>query len=644
MGMLHSSGDRCARFAQLLQSRLLVGDGAMGTRLQALVGTGQSCLDSLNLDTTFSEIVALVHRSYLEVGADLILTNTYGANAVKLSRYGRQGQARAMNVEGARLARRCVDAWQPDDVSLESVPNPMGGRMVGGSVGPLEIYSVRDEYAEEQIEEIFHEQIRGLVDGGVDLIVLETFQDLGEAATALRVATSYDLPVLLSVGGVHNGRTGTGADVREFAQLASKLGAAMVGANCRGPFDILDTIERLAAVTSLPLFAFPNAGSPEIDRGRVTFNVDSHQFGNYAARLAKAGAALVGGCCGTDPGHIDQVARCLRNLPPASARTVSEVRIFPVPAPSPSAAHPASNKVSEVLSSVPLIVSVELRPGRSAPFEQFLEAGRCLAKQGVHLFDVPDNAGAKVTVDPLWAASRLQTETGIPTVVHLSTSHRNLVATQSYLLGCWQAGIQGVLAVTGDHPNVGDHDKYASRVNDVKSSVNLMGLIHMLNRGRLFNETACLPTNFCVGGGFNPVRGLGAQTKWLAKKIEAGAQFVFTQPVYREEDVDRMLEATADVQIPILVGIMPLVSRRNAEFFAAGRIPGVIIPPEVLAAFESIESPEDGRKLGIEMAQNLMSRIKGRVRGFYMLPPFGKDHHLVVAELLSVLTPPRVPV
>ena len=603
----------------LNQKHILVADGAMGTRLQALVGTSQACIDGLNLDPTFREIVALVHRSYLEVGANVLITNTYGANAVKLGRYARQSQVRAINLEGALIARRCLT--RPD-------------QYVAGSVGPLEIYSLRDDYSDEQLEEAYREQIQALVDGQVDFLLLETFQDLHEAAIALKVATATQVPVALSVGGVQNGRTGTGADVREFALLASRLGAAMVGANCRGPYDILETLHILSAVTALPLFALPNAGSPEIDRGRVAYNVDSLQFGQYALKLAQAGAAMIGGCCGTEPSHIEQVVQAVKGLPAPAPRSVSEVRIFPVESPKPPQ---QTNLIQQIFQSVPLVLSVELRPGRTTPLEDFLESGRHLAALGVHLFDVPDNAGAKVTVDPMISASRLQAETGIPTLVHLSTSHRNLVATQSYLLGCWHAGIQGILAVTGDHPNVGDHDKYASRVNDIKSSVNLMGLIAMLNQGRLFNETPCIPTNFAIGGGFNPVRGLTAQVKWLQRKVEAGAGFIYTQPVYREEDVDRCLEATAHLNVPILFGIMPLVSRRNAEFFAAGRIPGVIIPPEVLERYEGVDDPEEGKKIGLDLCSDLMQRIRSKVRGFYLLPPFGKDHHTVIGQLIANL-------
>jgi len=595
--------------------KVAVGDGAMGTRLQALVGTHQTCIDGLNVDPSFREIVALVHRSYIEAGADLLFTNTYGANVIKLSRHGRDHQVREINLEGALLARRCAE-----------------DKLVGGSVGPLEIYSARDDFSEEQQEEIFCQQMAALVEGGVDFLVLETFQDLAEARLALKAARKYDKPVWLSVGGVQNGRTGTGADVREFAAL----GADRLGANCRGPYDVLETLQILAGMTALPLFARPNAGSPEIDRGRVVYNVDSTQFGLYAKRLVAAGATMVGGCCGTNPSHIAQVAESVRDLPPPPQRRVSEVRIYTPSKPAPLPEAPP-NAIAEVFAKVPLVVSVELRPGRTTPLEEFLASGRYLAQRGVHLFDIPDNAGAKVTVDPVISASRLQAETGIPSLVHLSTSHRNLIATQSYLLGAWQAGIQGVLAVTGDHPNVGDHDKYASRVNDVKSSVNLMGLIGMLNEGRLFNDTPCFRTNFCVGGGFNPVRGLTAQVKWLQRKLEAGAQFIYTQPVYREEDVDRMLEVTADCKVPILVGIMPLVSRRNAEFFASGKIPGVIIPEEILNSYDPHEPARDSQRRGVDMASALMDKIRHKVRGFYLLPPFGRDHHTVVGELIASL-------
>lgn len=601
-----------------LKTRVLVCDGAMGTRLQGLRGAGHECLDALNLDPLYRQLVMAVHKSYVEVGADILLTNTYGANSVKLARHALTTEVREINLEGVKMAR---EAAGPD-------------RFVGGSVGPLEIHHIRQEYEETEVAAIFHEQMEALVEGGVDFLALETFQSLYEAQAALREAVSFGIPVLFEVGGVQNGKTGTGADVSEFALLATRLGASLVGANCRAPYDVLETLQRLAQYTHLPLVAMPNAGSPEIDRGRVVYHVNPEQFQRFGKRLVEAGACIVGGCCGTEPAHIAMLKQAVEGLAPPPVRHPSAVRVVEVERPAVEAVQ-EPNPFAEVFQRVKFVVSVEMRPNREQPLATFLDAGKRLAQDGVHLFDVPDNAGAKVTVDPLVAASHLQRETGIPTMIHLSACNRNLVAVQSYLLGAWHAGIKAVLAVTGDHPNVGDHDKYSSRVNDLKSSVNLMRLIGSLNQGKLFNQAPCCRCNFLIGGGFNPGRGHKAQLKWLEQKVEAGARFIYTQPVYREQEVDQMLEATAHLDLPILVGVLPITSRRNAEFFAAGKIPGIVIPEEILARYEKVDTPEEGQKLAAELTFDLLDRIKGKIRGIYIIPPFGKNRYAMVSDIIA---------
>lgn len=611
-------------FLQAVRERVLVADGAMGTRLQALTGKVDACIDGLNLDPVLQETVRSVHRSYVQAGADLVLTNTYGANALKLTRYGLEKRVRDINVAGARLARESAGE----------------DRFVGGSVGPLEIVGAEEDYTEDDLRSLFREQMSALVDGGVDFLALETFQDLAEATAALKEAVSFGLPVSFAVGGVTRGRTGTGSDPREFVLTAERLGAHLAGANCRGPWDILETLHLLSQVTSLPLVAMPNAGYPEIDRGRVVYNVEPNQFRDYARRFVQEGAAIVGGCCGTDARHVSCMREAVQSLAPPPTRSVSRVRVLPresAPVPTPEAMPP--NAVEEVFRTVPFITSVEMRPSREHPLADYLEAGRRLAREGVHLFDVPDNAGAKVNLDPMVAASQLQAATAIPTIVHLSTSHRNLVATQSYLLGCWQMGIQAILGVTGDHPNVGDHDKYAHRVVDVKSSVNLIRLIKGLNDGYLFNRAVCTRSNFMVGGGFNPGRGLVAQVRWLERKLEAGAQFIYTQPVFRIDEIDAMLEATAHLNVPILVGILPLTSVRNAEFFAAGKIPGIIVPPEILERFQATGTPDEARALGLDLARELACQVRQRprIRGVYIIPPFGKDRYGMVCDILAAV-------
>lgn len=606
-------------FRKALRQRILVTDGALGTRLQALTGNTQACIDGFNLDSAYSEIVSLVHRSYVEAGSDIIFTNTYGANAVKLDRYARKNQVLAINEEGARLARKAA-----------------GDRvMVAGSIGPLEWAGGGDEACEERFVEIFREQILGLVDGGVDLLIFETFQDLVESRAALAAAQELDIPVVFSIGGVTNGRTSLGVEAEELALLAASMGVDAVGVNCRGTFDILESVQRVAQTVSLPLIAMPNAGSPEIDRGRVAYRAEPHFFRDYAQRLIAAGVQIIGGCCGTGPEHIRQMADSARDMPLPGPRSVSDVRVLTRTTIIEQREAPGVTEVERVFQEVPFIVSVEMRANRTGDFKSFLDAGRRLARRGVHLFDVPDNAGAKVTIDPMVSAFRLQEETRIPTIMHLSAASRNLISVQSYLLGCWETGVRSILAVTGDHPNVGDHDKYATRVNDIKSSVNLLKLMGGLNEGRLFNGSACQRTGFFCGAGFNPMRKMAPQLKWLEKKVEAGAKFLYTQPLYSTEDVDLMMKELESFGLPVLVGILPLSSRRNAEFFAAGKIPGVIIPDEVLREYQAIETDQAGIELGVRLASEFLRNISGRVAGCYLIPPFTKDKYQRIEEILQ---------
>lgn len=607
-----------ADFRKALKERVLVTDGALGTRLQALTGNRQACIDGFNLDSSYSEIVGLVHRAYIEAGADIIFTNTYGANAIKLDRYARKNQVLAINEAGAGLARK---------VAGDSV-------FVAGSVGPLERAGGSEAGTEEQLTEVFQEQLQGLVNGGVDLFIFETFQDLVESRAALTAAQAFDLPVIFSIGGVTNGRTSLGVTAEELVVTAAGLGVDVVGVNCRGAFDILESIERIAQTTSLPLIAMPNAGSPEIDRGRVEYRAEPHFFRDYAKRLFEAGVAIVGGCCGTGPEHVMHVAEVAAQTPLPKPRIVSDVRVIS----HSTVIEPLQrqvSKVEQVFKEVPFIISVEMRASRTGSFAEFLDAGRSLARKGVHLFDVPDNAGAKVTMDAMVSAFRLQNETCIPTIMHLSASHRNLIATQSYLLGCAESGIQSILAVTGDHPNVGDHDKYASRVNDIKSSVNLIKLINSLNQGKLFNGSPCARTSFFSGAGFNPMRKMTPQLKWLEKKVEAGAKFIYTQPLYDPEDVERLNEALKPFGLPVLVGILPLSSRRNAEFFAAGKIPGVIIPDHILERYRKVETSEEGMQLGVDLAVEFLNGCRGSIDGCYLIPPFTADKYSRVEQILE---------
>lgn len=605
-----------------IQHRIVLFDGATGTRLHQMTEHFDACVDGFNIDEHHRETVREVHRSYVDAGADVIQTNTFGGNRLKLSRFGFANRLKSINEAGVRLAK---------DVAGADV-------LVGGSVGPLEVASSNEDPDPNKMTEIFHEQVEALVDSGIDLLVFETFQDLEETRAALETVEDLDLPVVFEIGGVRDGYTGAGTDARRIVQEADRKGADVIGTNCRGPYDVLETIELIAEVTSKPIIAQANAGSPELDRGRMVFEEEPDDFRTYAPRWVNAGAVILGGCCGTNVEHIQILKQTIEDedLSPPDRKPVSSVRIFDEPAREPSDDESDRNPVKEVMEgNDDIVISVEMRPSRTMSMETYLDGARRLAREGISLFDVPDNAAAKVAIDPVVASTKLQEETRLPVVMHLGTTHRNLIALQSFLLGMKHAGINGVLAVTGDHPDVGEHDKYAEHVTDIKSSVGLMELMDGMNQGHLFNDSDIKePTNFYYGGGIAPGRNMTAQKKWLEQKVEAGAQFCFSQPLYSTELIHRYMEATEDLGIRRFVGLLPITSKGNARFFGSGSIPGIVVPDEVVEQFEQTDSKEDARKLGMDLTLQMIEETRDILEGLYIIPPFGENKFDQVIQIV----------
>ncbi len=595
-----------------IKNRIVFFDGAMGTRLNFLTGNYQACVDSYNTDEDYRGIVKQAHQEYLNAGADVIQTNTYGANRVKLNRFGLSDRVGEINKEGVKLAREVT----PEE------------KLVAGSVGPLETAAGEEDINRAEMDEIFDEQISALIEAGVDLLVLETFQELEEAESAMTVAAETDQTIIFQIGGVKSGKTGTGTDVRRIAQRVDQLGAEVIGANCRGPYDMLETIEMISEVTSKPISVQSNAGSPEIDRGRMVFSIEPESFRKYTSRWIEAGAVILGGCCGTDPSYIRTIVDTVeeQDLTPTERKPVTTIRVFDEPVSTEDLSDQADNPIAEVMDRDDLLISVEMRPSRKMKMAEYINAAHRLSREGISFFDVPDNAAANVAVDPVVSSVKIQSETRVPVIMHLGASHRNLIATQSLLLGCRHAGIHGILAVTGDHPNVGDHDKYAEHVTDVKSSVDLMELMDQMNQGKLFNESEIEePTNFFYGGGIAPGRNMTAQVNWLEQKVDAGAQFVFSQPLYSTEQTDELLEKTEHLDIKKFVGILPITSKGNARFFASGSIPGIVLPDDVVTLFENAKDDEEARKLGMEITLELIDEIRDEIDGLYIIPPFGQD-------------------
>jgi homocysteine S-methyltransferase len=406
-----------------------------------------------------------------------------------------------------------------------------------------------------------------------------------------------------------------------------------VGANCQHPDDIVDVAAYLLSRTRLPVTASANAGNPSIERGLVRYGLLPDQFAGIAERLAGLGVSVIGGCCGTTADHIRAAAslagRPVTPAPRVEVRGPEAAEARPRPAAMP-------NPVRQKLAADRFLVSVEIRADRGCSLDDICRMAEEIALAGADLFDVPDNPGATVGRDATITAARLQDVLKVPAMAHKAVTQSNLLQLHSGLLGAWDIGLRGILAVTGDPPAMGPLGSLAQRVTDLKSSVELLRLIRRLREGELINgDRIADPPDFCAGAAIGwpgP-----AQIAWLKKKIEAGAEFVFSQPVFAVETLRRLLDEAGGLGSRLFPGLLPLTSRRNAEFFASGRIPGIKVPEEVVARMARFESPRDQRLAGLEMAMGLAEAMAAEARGAYLIMPFGPSSREDTAAIVRRL-------
>ncbi|WP_432821811.1 bifunctional homocysteine S-methyltransferase/methylenetetrahydrofolate reductase [Trichloromonas sp.] len=597
-----SSRHRSQRFLEQISQQVLVGDGAMGTLLYSR---------GIQLDTNFEylnlrdpEQIRRVHGDYLAAGAQLLETNTFGANALRLAGFGLDAQVRDINLAGARLAR---------EVAGDQA-------FVAGSVGPLA--RPRGEVAvlpRSQKEAVLRQQMEALAEGGVDLFILETFSDLDDLELGLELAKGFGLPAIAQMAFLQEGRTRDGVSAEVAAGRLTAAGAAVLGANCgSGPRELLQVVSRMAAASKLPLSAFPNSGFPEFVDGRYIYLATPEYFAAMGRELAAVGAGLVGGCCGTTPEHIRALAQALEGLRPAAVSRA-------VKAPEAEVARPAA-AVSEKNFLCEWgrrpVVTVELDPPRGLNCDKVLAGARALAAAGVDAISLAENPLARIRLGNIALANTIQQATGTEVIVHVTCRDRNLIGLHSELMGAHLLGIRNVLAVTGDPVAVGG-ESGATSVFDL-NSIGLLELLNALNNGK--NSLGAElegQTRFLLGAAFNPnLPSMDGQLRRLGKKMAAGARFVQTQPVYSIRVMEEMLERTADLDIPVLVGILPLVSERNAEFLH-NEVPGITLPDEVRMRMRGKQGAEGVRE-GMSIARELVEAGRGKVGGYYLMPPFGK--------------------
>jgi len=583
-----------------LETGIVCGDGAMGTLLLDRGVPVDHCLEELCLSEP--DRVRRIHDEYVAAGARVIETNTFGANAVRLSRFGLENQVGEINRAAVRLARQAArgkDVW------------------VAGSVGPLGITANQAEERGINRPAVFREQVEALIAAEVDLIFFETFMNFEEMAIALRAKPASDVIALALFACEPEARLQSGMPIIEAFERCRELGAAIVGANClNGPRAMVQLLQKIPAGDLLA--AYPNAGYPRYTEGRYAYPTDPDYFANAAREMASEGARLIGGCCGTTPAHIAAVAKVLVDLKPVRSkrvRVISEASSTPV-----QTKHEPEESLLDKIEAGKRVVICELDPPKTLLLEKYFAGAQALTNAGCDAITLADNSLAILRVSNLAIGAMLKERFGITPLLHLSCRDRNVIGLQSELLGMAALGMRHVLPLTGDPARVGDHPG-ATSVYDV-NSIELISIIKQLNAGFSYaGKPLKAATNFVIGCTFNPnAKNLDAQIQRLERKVAAGARFVMTQPVFDINLVAEMKRRTKHLPVAIFTGVWPLLSARQADFLHH-EVPGIIVPDLVRSEMAGLNESA-ARAYGLRLAEKIIASANEHFSGVYLITPF----------------------
>lgn len=608
---------RRSELAAFLRERPRVGDGALGTAFYTGGIAARRSYDDLNRSDP--DRVRAIHAAHLAAGAEVVSTNTFGANPWKLGRHGLASEVAKINAAGVAVARSAAPP----------------GALVFGSVGPSgEVVGPLDEEKAPEFAAGFREQILALVDSGVDAVLIETFTSLAEARLALSAAreAAPDIGVIVLMTFSEQATTLFGVAADQAARTLARDGADAVGSNCGvGPDTTLTALERMRDAVNLPLVAQPNAGIPERIEGRFLYPSSPDYVAHYAKRYLRLGVSLIGGCCGTGAEHIGAVAGVVR----AASAGVRTSRIKPPEPPTtavsgeePPSGVPAlpvreRSGLARCLADGQFAVSVEMDPPRGAAPGKFLDRVRDLAEAGIRFVNVADGPRASARMSAIAFAALLERGGGVETILHYQCRDRNLIGIQADLLGAHALGIRNLLAVTGDPPKLGDYP-HATPVFDV-DSVGLVRILGGLNQGLDLAGNplgAALP--FHIGVGANPAAAdLENEMRKFEKKVAAGAQYCLTQPVYETGLLERFLDDVRGYRIPVLAGVLPLVSSRNAEFLH-NEVPGMSVPQSVRDRLAAAPTRQRARDVGVSVARDMVGAARDLAAGVYVMPPFNR--------------------
>lgn len=616
-------------FLEVLKLRPLVFDGAMGTMLYEQGYFINRSFDEANLAKP--DAVQKIHEAHRRAGADILETNTFSANRFLLARYGVTDRVREINVAGVELARAASG----------------GEAYVGGSVGPTgEGLGVMPEYKVAEVRAAYEEQLRALIDAGIDLIVLETFHHLREIRIALEVARSlYSGPIVAQMSFEEDGHLRDGSAPTRVAELLGAWGANVVGVNCCDGPALVHDVAALMLESGLYVSAQPNAGRPRRLDQRTLYMATPEYFGVYARRILKAGVHIVGGCCGTRPEHISAIAAAVRMVGGGAARAATAKAEFRIETISPAALAPwATEKKSSFAEKICRIwrdrlamgtrrcrpdgpndfaVSVEVNPAPGLSTDKQVAAARMLRAAGVDVVNIADGPRAAVRMNNAALALVLGRELGTEVILHVCCRDRNLLGLQSDILGAHVLGLHNLVIITGDPPKLGDYPK-ATAVFDL-DSIELLKLVDGLNRGidptgKMVGEQ----THFFLATGAEPAAfDYEREMRRLEMKIKAGAELIMTQPVYDPAVVTRFLDDVASFKVPVLLGVCPLVSARNAEFLH-NEVPGMSVPEEIRKRMAKAGGGNAGQAEGIQIAREMVEIFQDRVVGAYLMPQLGR--------------------
>ncbi len=609
-----------SQFVDRLRSRLLIADGAMGTELHARGVPWESSFENMN--RLAPDRVLEVHRHYISVGSELIETNTFQANRMSLARKDLDAHTEEINRAGVKLAREAVSGTDA---------------LVAGSIGPVMAKAAEDELTPSELADVFREQAILLADAGVDLFLLETFTDADMLTTALMAVrkVSSDMPVICEMAFSEYDRTGraTGDEAVRVMRQLSTHGADVVGGNCgSGPTGLLPYIRRMAESSDMPISALPNASYPQYVDGRYVFRSTPDYIAERAEELVEAGANMIGGCCGTGPEHIRLIAERLKGRAPVVRTRVDR------PSPPVELYQRIERRPTGFFDDVGdrSIVLVEIDPPKGLDYAYVIEAAHALKRAGIDAMTSADNSLASIRMSTFVMSHLVQQETGLPVIVHCACRDRNLIGQQSELLGAAALGLRYLLAITGDPASMANIG--ASSVYDT-NSIGLIKLVHTLNQGQnLAGAPIQRSTDFVVGCALDPSgHQIDGQLRRLRKKIEAGAQYVMTQPLYDAERIRELYERTRTdfPGTPVFCGIMPLASRRNAEFLH-NEVPGIRIPDEIMERMRTA-GDEASKEEGITIAAELIeTALEAGAPGIYLIPPFNKyDYALKLIPIIK---------